>query len=149
MEITLGSRAMPTSKSGNWMWADALDMLERAERLHRQFFHPPRPSPRAPDGRAPRWEPPIDVLETEHEVIVLAALPGVDPDHIRATISQGILTISGERLPPLELRTAVIHRLELPQGHFERRVPLPPGHYEAVESGQHNGCLAIRLRKSR
>ena len=47
----------------------------------------------------------------------------------------------------LELRTAVIHRLELPQGRFERRLPLPPGRYDVEPPAVVNGCLVIVLRK--
>jgi hypothetical protein len=43
------------------MWADACEMLARAERLHRQFFEPGR----ATASRLPVWQPPADVLETE------------------------------------------------------------------------------------
>ena len=50
-------------------------------------------------------------------------------------------------LPP-ELRTAVIHRLELPQGRFERRIPLPPGRYDAVRRFAANGCLVFELAKA-
>ena len=50
-------------------------------------------------------------------------------------------------LPP-ELRHAAIHRLELPQGAFERRVPLPPRAYDAVHRSLANGCLVVHLRKA-
>lgn len=55
-------------------------MLARAERLHRELFRPTGPS------ALPAWEPPVDVLETDHEVLVLVALPGVDPDRVEAAI---------------------------------------------------------------
>jgi len=125
------------------MWSDALQMLERAERLHRQLFQPT--SVRA---RPPAWEPPIDVVETEDEVLVLAALPGVDPEQIQLVIDGGVLIIAGERRLPTEFQTAVIHRLELPQGRFERRIGLPPGRYELRRPSVINGCLAIVLRKT-
>ena len=60
---------------GAWMWAEACEMLARAERLHRQFFEPRRSAA----SRLPVWQPPADVLETEREVLILVALPGVDP----------------------------------------------------------------------
>ncbi|MGF7159316.1 HSP20 family molecular chaperone IbpA [Rhodoligotrophos appendicifer] len=130
-----------------WMWSDALNMLDRAERMHRQMFQPaPTPGSRA-HHRAPCWEPPVDVLETEREVLVLAALPGVDSDRINIAIHNGALTISGERVLPSELRTATIHRMELPQGRFERQVQLPPGRYEVARPAVVNGCLAVVLRK--
>ena len=66
----------------NWMWSEACEMLARAERLHREFF---RPAARR-GARLPAWEPPVDILETEREVLVLVALPGVDPDQVEAAI---------------------------------------------------------------
>ncbi|PNG27410.1 Hsp20/alpha crystallin family protein [Methylocella silvestris] len=125
-----------------WMWSDAVDVLTRADRLHRQLFQLA-----SSQSRRPNWEPPVDLVETDREVFALAALPGVDPKDIRVTIENGALVIAGERLLPPEFRTAEIHRLELPQGRFERTVPLPPGRYEVRQPSMQNGCLAIVLRK--
>ena len=55
-----------------WMWGAALDMLARAGRLSQATFQPVRNA-----SEQPSWTPPIDMLETEHEVWVIAALPGV------------------------------------------------------------------------
>jgi HSP20 family protein len=126
----------------NRMWSEALEMMSRAERLHRQLFEPASRSDRF------SWEPPIDVLETNEEVLVFAALPGVDPALMEAEIQGNTLVIAGERQLPSELRTAVIHRLELPQGRFQRRVALPPGVYREVSHALVNGCLLIRLSKA-
>jgi HSP20 family protein len=128
----------------NWMWSDALQMLARAERLHRQVFNAPGPSGRA----AVSWEPPVDVLETEDAVLVLVALPGVDPKQVQLAIRNGVLLIAGSRVLPPELRTAVIHRIELPQGRFERQVRLPAGTYEQPVSGVADGCLIVKLPKA-
>lgn len=100
----------------NWMWSEALQMLARADRLHREVFNVPGPGRSA----APSWEPPVDVLETEDAVLILVALPGVDPKQVQLAIRNGVLLIAGARVLPPELRTAVIHRIELPQGRFER-----------------------------
>jgi len=127
----------------SWMWSEACEMLARAERLHREFFRPVRSA-----NRLPAWEPPVDVLETEREVLVLMALPGVDPERVEAAIDGADLVVAGARVLPAVLRTAVIHRLELPQGRFERRVPLPAGRYAGVRQGMANGCLLITLEKA-
>jgi HSP20 family molecular chaperone IbpA len=127
----------------DWMWSEALQMLAQAERLHQQVFKPAAPA----QQRTVNWEPPVDVLETEDALLILAALPGVDPDKIRVAIHDGVLVIAGERLLPDELKRAVIHRLELPQGNFERRIQLPAGRYDAVRSVSANGCLVVRLAK--
>ena len=130
-----------TSDPHDWMWSEALGMLARAERLRNQMFQPQ--ATRA----ASCWEPPVDMIETDREVLVLAALPGVDADKVEAVIHEGALLIAGQRVLPRELRTAIIHRLELPQGRFERRIPLPPGRYDAVRRATVNGCLVVSLTK--
>lgn len=127
--------------SPDWMWADALAALGRAERLHRQFFQPRK-------ARTPTWEPPVDMLENEGEVLIYVALPGVDARDVRAVIEDATLVVSGRRMLPQQLGTAIIHRLELPQGCFERRVPLPPGRYAAVHVASEHGCLVISLQKT-
>ena len=116
-------------------------MLARAERLHREFFRPAR-------AATPTWEPPVDILETGREVLVLVALPGVDPDRVEVVIEGDDLVVVGLRVVPAELRTALIHRLELPQGRFARRVRLPAGRYDGVRRSFVNGCLAIMMEKS-
>jgi len=130
-----------------WMWSDAVEMLNRAERMHRQMFRPAPLPDAAARHRTPCWEPPVDVLETERELIVLAALPGVDPEQMTVAIQNGVLTISGQRVLPGEFHRATIHRMELPQGRFERQLALPPGRYEVAHPRVVNGCLAIVLRK--
>jgi HSP20 family molecular chaperone IbpA len=133
---------MTARDTENWMWSEACEMLARAERMHRQFFQLQR------SRSAPAWEPPVDVFETERAVLVLVALPGVNPEQVEAAIDGGDLVILGNRTIPAELRNAVIHRLELPQGQFERRVALPPGRYDQVRRSAVEGCLLITLRKA-
>jgi len=122
----------------DWMWSEACDTLARAERLHRQFFQP---------RRAGTWEPPVDILETEREVLLFFALPGVSIEKVEAVIDGPDLVIAGTRVLPSELRTAIIHRIELPQGRFERRVRLPAGRYRDVRRSAADGCLVITLLK--
>jgi HSP20 family molecular chaperone IbpA len=123
------------------MWSEAVDMLTRAERLHRQFFEP------HPGASGLAWEPPVDIIETANKVLIFAALPGVRPENVEAAIDGGCLVISGSRHLPPELATAAIHRLELPQGRFSRRVLLPPGQYSSVERTSIDGCIVVTLHK--
>jgi len=128
---------MSTNDPINWMLSEAIGSLARAERLRQQFF----------TLRSASWEPPIDVLETDEALLIFVALPGVDPDQVEAAIENGVLAISGNRTLPAELRHARIHRLELPQGHFQRRIALPVGRY-AISRLAANGCIVFRLAKS-
>ena len=128
----------------DWMWSEACDMLARAERMHRELFRPG-----GVEARQPSWEPPVDILETDTEVLVLVALPGVDIDNAEAAIEDSDLVIAGTRVLPDELRRATIHRLELPQGRFYRRVQLPAGRYKSdVRRTVADGCLLITLQKA-
>ena len=131
-----------TDIRNDWMWSEACEVLVRAERMHREFFRPIRTA-----ARVPAWEPPVDVLETDRDVLVFFALPGVDPDRVEAVIEDGTLLVAGLRVLPPELQTATIHRLELPQGRFEKRVRLPAGRYANVRRSMANGCLLITLEK--
>jgi len=134
---------MPPRDPVNWMLSDAIESLARAERLHQRFLnlHP------LTGNREPSWEPPTDVIETDDEILILVALPGVDPDEVEASLEGGTLVISGRRRLPAELRNARILRLELPQGRFERRISLPTGRYTITRFAAH-GCVGLRLEKS-
>ena len=132
---------MKTSDPRSWMWSEALDMLARAERMQRQLFRPHSGS----DAHC--WEPPADVMETSEAVIVITAMPGVDPASITTVIDHGSLEIYGQRVLPAELQTATIHRLELPQGCFKRRLRVPAGAYDRISRVSANGCLIVTLHK--
>jgi HSP20 family protein len=120
------------------MWAEACEMLEQVERLQRQFFRP---------GVTPAaWEPPVDVFETRDMLRIVVALPGVAAEDVRVVAENGTLTVIGARRLPREAAGA-IHRLEIPHGHFERRLALPQGHYELVDYHLSDGCLNLQLRK--
>jgi HSP20 family protein len=125
-----------------WMWSEACAMLARAERLQADFFRP-----LASTTGVPAWEPPVDVLETETRVLVLVALPGVEPNDVDVVIVDDVLHIAGARVLPSELQTAVIHRLELPHGRFERHIRLPAGQYGAIKRAAADGCMIISLTK--
>lgn len=128
---------MPTRPLEARMWAEACAAMERAERLHRQFFH----------HASPNWEAPVDVFETPDGLVILIALPGVEPDDITVALDAGLLIVRGVRPLPGELHNARIVRMEIPHGRFERRIELPSAPLEL--SGRHlaNGCLMLRLRR--
>lgn len=126
-----------------WMWAEACESLARAERLHRQFFRLGERSTRAV------WEPPVDIFEHGPELWIVAALPGVEPSRLEIGVVDGILIIGGDRPAPALQRAAAIHRLEIPQGRFERRIALPEGRFELAQRELADGCLTLVLRRLR
>ncbi|GGC76255.1 hypothetical protein GCM10010994_38260 [Chelatococcus reniformis] len=73
----------------NWMLSAALLTVARAERMQQHFL---KLLPRE-GAREPCWEPPVDVLETETEILILIALPGVAPDDVEAVIDGDALVV--------------------------------------------------------
>jgi HSP20 family molecular chaperone IbpA len=116
--------------------------LDRAEQLHRQFFEPAREG-----ARLARWEPPIDVFETERQLRIIVALPGVAPEAVQVQTDGGILTVMGSRPLPARGENANIVRLEIPYGSFERRISLQLNRLRLAERELVNGCLVLTFVK--
>ena len=135
---------MPPGDPRNWMWEEACATLARAERLHRQFFQPTFST-----VQAANWEPPVDIFETERDIWILVALPGVQRPDLEVSIQSGALVVAGIRRLPAEARGAAIRRLEIPHGRFERRVGLPAGQLELSRSELSDGCLVLTLTRLR
>jgi HSP20 family molecular chaperone IbpA len=126
----------------NQMWAEACAMLKQAEQLHRQFFEPSREG-----ACAARWEPPVDVFETERQLWIIAALPGVAPEAVRVEIEGQSLLIAGIRPLPSGGKNANIVRLEIPYGRFERRIAIS-SRLRLTERELLNGCLVLTFAKT-
>ncbi len=131
---------MRTRDPKSWMWAEALAMLQDAERLQRQFFQ-------VGPAQGARWEPPVDLFENGDELWILVALPGVPESHLEVAIENANLLIQGDRPLPRACAGATIHRLEIPYGRFERRIGLPRGRYRILQRLMDQGCLVIGLRR--
>ena len=124
------------------MWTRACELIDRAERLHRQFFQP-----KAEPVRDVCWEPPVDIVETESEILVTIALPGVDAGAVKVSVDTGELSVVGLRLPSNMPRGSIVHRLEIPYGRFERRIAFPGMRFRLDESELADGNLTLRFSK--
>jgi HSP20 family molecular chaperone IbpA len=124
------------------MWAEACDLLDQAERLQRRFFRLDTSRP----SRA-SWEPPVDMYETEREIVVIVAMPGVAADRVQVITDNDALIVRGERPLPFSGRPLTVRQLEIPYGAFERRIPLPAGRFDAAAPELNHGCLLLRLRR--
>ena len=134
---------MSSPSPTDWMWAQAVELLEQAERMHRQFFRLT-----ASERTRAVWEPPVDVFEDEREIVIVVALPGVPPDRIEVTSEPGALVVRAERPLPLSGSRRAVRQLEIPYGYFERRIPLQEVGLEAGTREVADGCLILRLRKA-
>jgi HSP20 family protein len=124
------------------MWTTACEMVDRAERLHRQFFQPiAAPMPEL------SWEPPIDIIETDSEILITVVLPGIDPDAMKVSVDAAGISVVGFRRPSAIPRGSRVHRLEIPYGKFERRIRVPAARLQLDRSELANGCLTLNFFK--
>lgn len=133
---------MSSERQYGWMWVEACEVLDRAERLQRQFL---RYLGRGTDAAV--WEPPVDIQETVDGLILLFALPGVVPEEISLSLEPTELVVSAMRPLKLGSADAVIRRLEIPHGRFLRRIPLTGVPLRLTASRYENGCLEVRLTR--
>jgi len=126
-----------------WMWSQACDLIEQAERLHRQFFRAA-----TSDASQVIWEPPADVFEDEREIVVVIAMPGVGAERLQVIGEPGALVVRGVRPLPLAGPGFAVRHLEIPYGRFERRIPLPVRGLELQDPEVVDGCVVVRLRKT-
>ena len=134
---------MPSRNVTSWMWGEAVDLLDRAERMHRQFFRLA-----ASGSTCAVWEPPVDVFETEREIVVVVALPGVRAERIQITTESGVLILRAERRIPFTGSRGTVRQLEIPYGYFERRIQLAGVELESSTREYRDGCLILRLSKA-
>jgi len=125
------------------MWLRALELADEAERLHRRFLEYI-----GPGADAVRWEPPVDIHETEDGVILLFALPGVTAEDIEVRLERTVLTVSALRRVKPPDAAAVIRRLEIPHGRFVREITLSGPALTIAASHYLNGCLEVRLMRA-
>jgi HSP20 family protein len=99
-----------------------------------------------PNGRP--WVPPVDIKETENELVVKADVPGLEMKDIDVKLENGTLTIRGERKFEVAKDEGGWHRVERSYGTFERVFTLPDSvNPEGVKADYKNGTLTITLPK--
>ena len=93
-------------------------------------------------------QPPVDVVETEEEMIIQADLPGLRKEDISLYGAPNFLVIRGEKPSPTEKWGYL--RLERSFGPFQRLVVLPaPGDNACAKAVYDRGVLEVRLPKVR
>ncbi|HEY3786799.1 MAG TPA: Hsp20/alpha crystallin family protein [Steroidobacteraceae bacterium] len=131
---------MSIDRQFGWMWAQACELLDRADRMQRQFV---RYVGQGAD--AALWEPPVDIQETAEGLHFTFALPGVEPEQINVTLDPTGLTVSAVRVARLGGAGSVVRRLEIPHGRFVRRIALTAARLRLGETRYSNGCLQVQL----
>lgn len=92
---------------------------------------------------------PTDVSEDENALQITMELPGVNPDNVRLSLENNVLTIRGEKRQELDESNERVHRSERVYGVFERTFVLPNTvDQDRIEGRVENGVLVVRIPKA-
>jgi HSP20 family protein len=95
-----------------------------------------------------RWAPPLDVWETDDELVYAFDLPGIPEDKISIEFEDGALTVSAERERSQEVKQDRFYRFERRYGSFTRSIGLPQGVTEAeIRADYKDGVLELHVTK--
>jgi HSP20 family protein len=94
------------------------------------------------------WAPAVDIFENEHELVVKADLPDVDPKNLDIRVENNLLTIRGERKFEKKSNEGNYLRVERAYGSFARSFSLANTvNSEAIKADYQNGVLTLSLPK--
>jgi HSP20 family protein len=94
------------------------------------------------------WAPAVDIYETEHELVVKADLPDLNPQDLDIRVENNILTIRGERKFENRVREENYLRLERAYGSFSRSFSLANSvKSDAIKADYRNGVLTLSIPK--
>jgi len=102
------------------------------------------------DGEiALEWSPSADISETDKEYLIRAELPGIKKEDVKVNLSDGMITIEGERRQEKDEKTEKFHRVERLYGSFSRRFSVPEHiRADAVRSEYKDGVLCVHIPKT-
>ncbi len=131
-------------RRGLAIW-NPLAELERIRREFDRIFEDVLP---AYGDREQVLAPPVDIYETDTDVVVKIELPGVKKEDIDLTIKENTLHLKAERKEEREEKTENVHRVERFYGVIERVVPLPVEvKAEEAKAEYKDGILEVRIPK--
>lgn len=128
-------------------WEPAREMMTLREAMDRLFDEAfTRPFSLGNGG----WSvPAVDMYQTDNDVVVKAALPGIKPDEVQINITGDVLTIKGETKQESESKDKTYHLREQRWGAFERSLILPTAVIaDKAKAEFENGVLTITLPKA-
>ena len=131
-------------------WEPVREMMTLREAMDRLFDDAfTRPFSLTREGGSTWSSPVIDMYQTDNEVVVKAALPGIKTDEVQINVTGDILTIKGELKHEEEKKDKSWHIREHRWGAFERSLTLPTGVIsDRAKADFENGILTITLPKS-
>jgi HSP20 family protein len=95
------------------------------------------------------WIPACDVFEDKDAVKIVAEVPGVQPEDVKISLENNLLTIRGEKRQQAEENNERVHRYERTYGSFERAFSLPTTvDPEKIVANYANGVLTVTIPKA-
>lgn len=121
----------------------AMSLQDQINRVFNQAFER-----RGEESNLTSWAPAVDIYESEHELVVKADLPDVDPKDLDIRVENNILTIRGERKFEKNVSTENYLRVERAYGTFSRSFALSNTvNTEAIKAEYQNGVLTLHIPK--
>jgi HSP20 family protein len=128
-------------------WRSVRELMALRTRLKELVERAMLPDTSIVSGSAPPFECPVDVWESESEVVVEAELPGASADDVEARLEGDSLVLSGELPGPPEGSSSTFMRIERYRGPFRRVVHLPGEVAGQPVATLRSGVLQVRLPK--
>lgn len=101
-------------------------------------------------GESEIIEPSADVAESNGDVTIKMAIPGVDKDQIHISVDNGVLDVHGETRKETEEKKKNYYRQEIRYGAFRRAITLPTAvDVDKANANMKDGMLIITLPKSK
>jgi HSP20 family protein len=126
-------------------WEPFRNAASLHEQLNRVFGEG---SNRHEESNLTTWAPAVDIVETEHELVVKADLPDIDPKDLDIRVENNILTIRGERKFEKQENDGNYLRVERAYGAFARSFSLANTvDSEAIKAEYQNGVLTLHIPK--
>ncbi|MFY2026207.1 Hsp20/alpha crystallin family protein [Achromobacter xylosoxidans] len=92
--------------------------------------------------------PPVNIGVSDEAAVVVAFIPGIDPDTLKVSIEKGLLTISGTREAQELPENARYYARERTDGSFTRAIELPADvDADNVQARYVDGCLLVSIKK--
>lgn len=118
------------------------------DRAFERFFDPEWTFEPLMTRRELPWIPPVDILESDKEIVVRMETPGIDPKQVNISLVGGQLTISGEKKDELENKGLDFYQIERRYGAFKRVINLPDTvDPDKINAEYLNGLLMIKVPK--
>ena len=94
------------------------------------------------------WSPRVDVSETEGEVVISSELPGMKAEDVKITVTDGVVTIEGEKKEEQKTEGRTAHQVERVYGAFRRQFRLPSAvNADEITATYADGVLMVNLPK--